>query len=147
MKRRSRPLNIVMALILAVALIPGGEITVYASGTAEEIISEIPDETEGETTADYNVVEKSNDISVLKAVIEPKEYTGSGISISPSDIKWMQGKREVYVAPTDITIESYKNNIKPGTATVTVRGSGKLAGTKKIKFKIRKRGFRWWWER
>ncbi|MCR5503716.1 MAG: hypothetical protein K6F53_11985 [Lachnospiraceae bacterium] len=94
----------------------------------------------------YRVVDAGNDISGLKAVIAPKDYTGSAITISPSDITWMQGNREVYVAPTDIAIESYKNNLKPGTDTVIVRGKDYRFGTKKIRFKIKKREFRWWWE-
>ena len=36
---------------------------------------------------------------------------------------------------TDYTL-SYKNNTKIGTATVTVKGKGKLSGTKSVTFKI-----------
>ncbi len=97
-------------------------------------------------TVEYFIAEESDDLGRLKAVIPEQEYTGSGISISPSDIKWMRGSEEIYINPYFIRIESCRNNIKPGTATVIVRGTGTMAGTKKITFKIRKRGFRWWWE-
>ena len=44
----------------------------------------------------------------------------------------------------EIVEGSYRNNLKKGTASVTLRGLGEYGGTKTIKFKIGVRGFFWW---
>lgn len=57
---------------------------------------------------------------------EDKEYTPE-FTVRDGDRVLTEGK--------DFTV-SYTNNIKPGTATVTVRGSGKYTGVLSVKFRI-----------
>ena len=44
----------------------------------------------------------------------------------------------------EIVPNSYKNNVKEGTASVTIRGVNNYGGTKIVKFSIRAKGFVWW---
>ena len=43
-------------------------------------------------------------------------------------------------------ITGYTNNINRGTATVTIRGRNDCGGVKTVRFKIKGKGFRWWWK-
>ncbi|MDE7133363.1 MAG: Ig-like domain-containing protein [Lachnospiraceae bacterium] len=93
----------------------------------------------------YRIFE--NNISKLKIVIDPQEYTGEEITLSSSDI-------HVYTNSTDAKnkrnelgngcyeIVEYKNNIKAGTAKVTLRGRGDYGGTKTYSFKIQRKAYR-----
>ncbi|MBD5503838.1 MAG: hypothetical protein HDR09_08880 [Lachnospiraceae bacterium] len=93
----------------------------------------------------YRIFE--NNISKLKIVIDPQEYTGEEIALSSSDI-------HVYANSTDAKnkrnelengcyeIVEYKNNIKAGSAKVTLRGRGDYGGTKTYSFKIQKKAYR-----
>lgn len=74
----------------------------------------------------------SNDISEAQtAKIKNQTYTGKAIkpsvTVKDGDKKLVNG--------TDYTL-SYKNNTKPGTATVTITGKGKYTGTKTVTFNI-----------
>lgn len=42
-------------------------------------------------------------------------------------------------------ITGYTNNINKGTATVTIKGRNDCGGVKTVKFRIRGKGFLWWW--
>lgn len=98
-----------------------------------------------EITGSYRIFE--NNISKLKIVIDPQEYTGEEIALSSSDI-------HVYANSTDAKnkrnelgnscyeIVEYKNNIKAGTAKVTLRGRGDYGGTKTYSFKIQQKAYR-----
>lgn len=93
----------------------------------------------------YRIFE--NNISKLKVVIDPQEYTGEEVTLSPGSI-------HVYASSTDAKkkqnelpsscyeIIEYKNNIKAGTAKVTLRGKEEYGGTKTYSFKIQKRAYR-----
>ena len=63
--------------------------------------------------------------------IDPQPYTGKtvkpGVTVKNGSTTLVEGK--------DYTL-SYKNNVKIGTATVTVKGKGKYSGSKKLTFKI-----------
>ena len=52
---------------------------------------------------------------------------------------------QVDLAEGDYEIVSYSNNIKKGSAAVTLKGVGNYGGTKTVKFTIRAKGFLWWW--
>lgn len=45
----------------------------------------------------------------------------------------------------EIVPGSYKNNVKKGTASVTIRGVDNYGGTRTVRFTIRANGFSWWW--
>ena len=74
----------------------------------------------------------SNDISEAQFTkIKNQTYTGK--AIKPSVTVKDGGKK--LVNGTDYTL-SYKNNTKPGTATVIITGKGNYTGTKTLTFKI-----------
>ena len=88
-------------------------------------------------TVHYNSTVKDNvsafDISKAKisSVKESYEYTGKAIKPTPK----VTLKSKVLTLNRDYKV-SYKNNKKVGTATITIKGTGKYTGTKTIQFKI-----------
>lgn len=70
-------------------------------------------------------------VSTLKITVPSATYNGKAqkpaVTAKYNNYKFKNG--------TDYTL-SYKNNTKIGTATVTVKGKGKLSGTKSVTFKI-----------
>jgi uncharacterized repeat protein (TIGR02543 family) len=63
-------------------------------------------------------------------------YTGKAIALTASDFDTSSGKA---VLGKDFIIVGYKNNIKAGTATVTIKAIGDTyGGTAKLSFKIQK---------
>lgn len=76
------------------------------------------------------------DISKVKYdKIAAQQYTGS--SIEPEvKLYTLTGKTKNYLTEEDYEIIGNYNNIKRGTATVLIRGTGAYSGTKSITFKI-----------
>lgn len=70
-------------------------------------------------------------VSTLKITVPSATYNGKAqkpaVTVKYNNYKFKNS--------TDYTL-SYKNNTKIGTATVTVKGKGKLSGTKSVTFKI-----------
>lgn len=70
-------------------------------------------------------------VSTLKITVPSATYNGKAqkpaVTVKYNNYKFKNG--------TDYTL-SYKNNTKIGTTTVTVKGKGKLSGTKSVTFKI-----------
>lgn len=70
-------------------------------------------------------------VSTLKITVPSATYNGKAqkpaVTVKYNNYKFKNG--------ADYTL-SYKNNTKIGTATVTVKGKGKLSGTKSVTFKI-----------
>lgn len=70
-------------------------------------------------------------VSTLKITVPSVTYNGKAqkpaVTVKYNNYKFKNG--------TDYTL-SYKNNTKIGTATVTIKGKGKLSGTKSVTFKI-----------
>lgn len=70
-------------------------------------------------------------VSTLKITVPSVTYNGkaqkTAVTVKYNNYKFKNG--------TDYTL-SYKNNTKIGTATVTVKGKGKLSGTRSVTFKI-----------
>lgn len=76
-------------------------------------------------------------VNISKCSVESigtKYYTGKAIKPNPK-VKY---KGKYLIKNTDYTL-TYKNNVKPGTASVTIKGKGKYTGTKTIKFKIKQK--------
>lgn len=102
---------------------------------------------EGSTISGSYRIFKDN-ISKLKITIDPQEYTGEEITLTPNDIHVyvsaadMKNKRNELTERCYEIIESeYKNNTKAGTAKVTLRGIGNYGGTKICSFKILKKAY------
>lgn len=99
--------------------------------------------TESSLTGSYRIFQYN--ISKLQIVIDNQEYTGKAITLSPSAIHVYasaadkKAKNEMANATSCYQIVEYKNNIKAGTAKVTLRGTGEYGGTKTCSFKILKK--------
>ena len=85
----------------------------------------------------------SSNIGKAKAkAIKPQAYTGKAIKLSKTDLTGIlsvkgKGGATVDLLPgTDFRIAGYSNNVKKGTAKVTIQGIGGYAGTKVLTFKI-----------
>ena len=76
--------------------------------------------------------------------IAVQEYTGEPITLTESDIKVTVKGQTLTPDQYRIVPSSYKNNMKKGTASVTIEGRGDYGGTKIVKFKIKAKGFSWW---
>lgn len=76
----------------------------------------------------------SADISKASVTITPQLYTGSEIKLNKDDITVKIGKETL--KKTDYEIAGYDNNIKKGSALVSIRGIGDYSGTKTAKFNI-----------
>ncbi|MBR5578628.1 MAG: hypothetical protein IKW28_06505, partial [Lachnospiraceae bacterium] len=96
----------------------------------------------GEVVGVYSIIEKSKDISKAKIQINSQQYTGKPVFIdSDADFKTktlngatltMEGEGK----NIEIVEGSYINNVKMGTAKVTIRGVGEYGGIKTVTFKI-----------
>nr|MDE6606665.1 hypothetical protein [Lachnospiraceae bacterium] len=99
----------------------------------------------GTASTTYRVVTAS--ISSAKVTINAKVYTGKAITLDGQDFTKIKIGNENLVYGTDYEIvkDSYVNNVKKGTASVTIKGLGNYGGTKKVTFKITNRTIAWWW--
>ncbi len=103
----------------------------------------------GTNKVSFRLMDKNANIAKANAIrqINVQEYTGREITLSRNDLQKLlyTGKKD---APSylhykesgkadDFEVIGYTNNIKKGTAKVTVKGVGKFAGTKTLTFKIR----------
>ena len=92
----------------------------------------------GSLSARYRITEKSFDRAKIK--IAPQIYTGREIILNENDenvISVAIGKT-LLVPGVDYEIveDSYKNNMKKGTAMVKISGKGNYGGTRMVTFKI-----------
>ena len=46
----------------------------------------------------------------------------------------------------DYEIIGYNNNVKKGTATLTIKGKGNYGGTKAVKYTIQAKKMIWYWD-
>ena len=76
----------------------------------------------------------AGDVAKASIKVANQIYTGKAIEPTKDDITVKIGK--VTLAKTDYEIVSYSNNIKKGTAKVTIRGIGNYGGEKTVTFKI-----------
>ena len=89
-------------------------------------------------TAEYRVVK--NTLKSAKVTIPTQTYTGNEVTL---DSAIAEGKVTVTVSGKPATFEivegSYLNNVKKGTAKVTIHGTGDFGGYKTVSFKIGQR--------
>lgn len=113
-------------------LMPNTEVTLSVTGIGDNYTGKI------ETT--YRIV--LNDIKSAKVSVVNKSYTGKPIELGADDINVVYGDNPLKLGEDFEIIQStYANNIKSGTASVTIRGIGKnYGGTKTVKFKIKQSG-------
>lgn len=113
----------------------GSILTVTVTGTGSY---------QGEISVSYRVLSAKKSVTSAKVSIKPevkKNYSGEPVTISKDDLIVKIGNEELKAS--DYTIVSYSNNLKKGTATVTIQGIGEYGGTKTIKFSIRPKTVSW----
>ena len=99
----------------------------------------------GQLTGEYRILGNGKDISKAKVGKIPDQYyTGRAITLTESDIKVKIGTSYLDETEFEIVEGSYKNNIKKGKASVTIRGIGAYGGTKTVTFNIKAKTFAWW---
>lgn len=107
--------------------------TVLPAGSQIKIVVTGKGNYTGSISTVYRVVNAS--LSKAKVKIKDQVYSGKEIVPAKSDIEIRFGKDEP-LKSSDYEIVVVENNVKKGTATVTIRGLGNYGGTKKVKFKI-----------
>lgn len=91
---------------------------------------------------------RTYDIAKARVTIPAQTYTGKAITLDKTDEKQLLVKvsgKKVEPSQFEIVAGSYKNNVKKGTASVTIRGVDNYGGTKNVTFRIKAKGFLWWW--
>ena len=95
----------------------------------------------------YRILPAGYDISKLKITAVKKEYTGREVTLDPADLTFKSGRTELNLEyGKDYEITGYTNNLKKGTATVTIHGIGSYGGEKTVKFTITQRNIKTRWE-
>ncbi len=92
---------------------------------------------------EYTIVKYS--ISKARVAVKDMYYTGREIHPDPSKDEVrvvVNGKKLTY--GVDYVIDSYSNNVRKGTAKLTVRGIGEYGGEKEASFRIGTRKILWW---
>jgi len=89
----------------------------------------------GTITQTYKL--KRINFSKVKVSGIKKTYTGSAVTIAPSDLYvTLNGNALVYGKDYTIVKGTYKNSTKKGQASVVIKGLGEYAGEKIVKFRI-----------
>lgn len=97
----------------------------------------------GEIAGEYRITQAA--ISSASVSVQKQTYTGQPVVLDKADITVKVKGKPVAEDQWEIVPGSYKNNVKKGTASVTIRGVDNYGGTKTVKFTIRAKGFQWWW--
>lgn len=99
----------------------------------------------------YRITAKDFTKAKVKSI--QKKYTGKNVELTAEDFLnedgtskvTIGGENLVYGRDFEIVPGSYKNNLKKGTASVTIRGMGEYGGTKTVKFSVGARSLWFWW--
>ena len=105
--------------------------------TGEEVLS-----------AEYIVVESTNNLAKASIVIKPQQYlSGKHVMITSQDQfkKAAMGKKTLTLG-TDFKVYAYSNNVNRGTATVVFEGIGEYSGYTSVTYKIGQRTVKDHWE-
>lgn len=104
------------------------------AGTARAVVTLLGEyETTGKLVQEYTITPV--DLSKASVKLEKTAYSHTGKAIIPK-VTVSLGKNLTLKAGTDYKV-SYKSNVKPGTAKVTIKGIGNYAGTIQKTFEIR----------
>ncbi|MBD5401931.1 hypothetical protein HDR58_03895, partial [bacterium] len=131
---------------------PISNINKFTDGKAGSVIKVVATAVEGsgytgKATRYYSI--RENDFGKVKIKVANKEFTGKAVTLTADDITITGATltlQESADSETDgyyIDPASYVNNIKKGTAKVTLIGTGKYAGSKTVSFKITAKEVKW----
>lgn len=118
---------------------------IIPAGTVLEVTVSAKGNYTGTKTGEYRIAQAS--ISSASVSIPKQTYTGRAITPDKDQITVKIKGKPVDASQYEIVPGSYKNNVKKGTASVTIRGVDNYGGTKTVKFTIRAKGFLWWWRK
>lgn len=82
------------------------------------------------------------DIGKAVVKIPVQTYTGRAITLENEIKIKLNGQ---LLPGENYKITGYSNNINKGTATVTISGINDCGGEKTVNFRIKEKGFLWWW--
>lgn len=82
------------------------------------------------------------DIGRASVTIPAQTYTGRAVTVENEIRIKLNGKT---LSEDNYRIAGYRNNVNKGTASVTISGINDCGGKKTVNFKIRGKGFLWWW--
>ena len=99
----------------------------------------------GTITGEYRIAQAA--ISSAAVSVSKQIYTGREITPDKSQFTVKIKGKPVAEDQWEIVPGSYKNNVKKGTASVTICGVDNYGGTKTVKFTIKAKGFLWWWRK
>lgn len=94
---------------------------------------------EGNVSTTFRIIDNDKNISKAVIKVNPQIYTGNPIELKKDDIAEITmkiGGQKVSLTPDDFEIVGYTNNIRKGTAKVTIHGLREYGGTKTVTFKI-----------
>lgn len=97
----------------------------------------------GTLEGEYRITKSS--IASVSVSVPKQVYTGQPITLEKSMIAVKMKGKKLDESQYEIVPDSYKNNVKKGTASVMIRGADNYGGIKTVKFTIRAKGFLWWW--
>lgn len=105
-------------------LSPGTKVLVTVTGKGNYV---------GENSTEYTIYS----VSIAKAKIDivEKVFNGNAVTVGNEDIS-VTYNGETLIEGTDYKIVGYTNNLKPGTARVTIWGTGEFGASKTATFKI-----------
>lgn len=97
----------------------------------------------GTLTGEYRMTQAA--ISSASVSVPKQTYTGRAVTLKKDQVVVKIKGKQLDGSQYEIVPNSYKNNVKKGTATVTIRGLDNYGGTKDVRFTINAKGFLWWW--
>lgn len=95
---------------------------------------------QGTVSGTYRITNADINKAVVK--IPAQVYTGKAVKVDDVMQITMNGKP---LSTDNYEIVSYSNNRNKGTASVTIKGKNDCGGIRTVKFKIKSKGFLWWW--
>ncbi|MDE7260122.1 MAG: hypothetical protein K2N77_12915, partial [Lachnospiraceae bacterium] len=92
----------------------------------------------GEVSSTFRVVANNKSIAAARVKVDQQQYTGAEVKPGKDAItvEMKENGKWVEIDKSNFEITGYSNNIKKGTAKVTIHGIGTYGGTKTVSFKI-----------
>lgn len=116
---------------------------IIPAGTAIQVTATGKGSYKGTISGVYRITKA--DISKASIKIADQIYTGKSIEPNASDLTVIiNGKT---LGSDCYEIVKYDNNVNKGKAFITIKGVGDYGGVKIVLFKIKSKGFLWWWKK
>lgn len=99
----------------------------------------------GEVSAKFRVIANNKSVALARVKVAPQQYTGAEVKPGKETItiEMKENGRWVEKDASIFEIIGYSNNIKKGTAKVTIHGIGEYGGSKTVSFKINAKPMIW----